>query len=268
MGLIQPLKTIYLYDEPNAAGLDIDQIGGLLASEFRWAEVLARSDFITHHLRRFSTPERRTLEKELLRQLETARDLDRSRLCRADGTFYPGDDEEELIFDSAYLQSVFRLLVPEEESSAEHLHIVFTEHLLATRHEEEGDIRLHIVALGEPSLISTSGLVEALPRPKEYNFRRAQIAMFGLGPEALEDLAEDFADVTFGYGDPRINEVCKGYALMACFYRAFGEAFCENPQCRLFAARTQEQLIAVQCGTHAGLCAYHRQLLESLRPQE
>lgn len=263
MSLIQPLKTIYLYDEPNAAGLDIEEIGGLLTSEFRPVEVLTRSDFITHHFRRFSAAERDALEQELLRQLEAARDLGPDCICRADGTSYDGD-EDELVFDSAHLQAVMRLLVPEEESGADQVHILFTEHLLATRRGDESNRYLHVVALGEPSLISTSGLVEALPRPREYLFRRAQMAMFGLGPDALEDLTEDFADVTFGYGDPRINEVCKGYALMACFYRAFGEAFCADPQCRLFAARSQEQLIAAQCGPHAGLCAHHRGLLDSL----
>jgi len=264
MPLIQPLKTIYLYDEPNAAGLDIEEIGGLLTSEFRPTEVLTRSDFITHHFRRFSSAERQALEQELLKQLEAARSLDPGRLCRADGTPYDGDDDEELVFDSAHLQAVMRLLVPEEESTADQVHLVFTEHLLATRREDEARMYLHVVALGEPGLISTSGLVEALPRPREYQFRRAQIAMLGLGRDALEDLTEDFADVTFGYGDPRINEVCKGYTLMVCFYRAFGEAFCADPECRLFAARTQEQLIAAQCGPHAGLCAHHRQLLDSL----
>jgi hypothetical protein len=79
MPQIQTLKNIYLYDEPNAAGLDIEEIGGLLTSEFRTVDVLTRSDFITHHFRRFSSAEQQALEQELVRQLEAARSLDLSR---------------------------------------------------------------------------------------------------------------------------------------------------------------------------------------------
>ena len=112
-------------------------------------------------------------------------------------------------------------------------------------------------------MISLPGLVEAIPRPKEYEFRRAQLAIFGADEEELEDLAEAFADRTLGYGDPRLNEVCKGYALMAVFYRMFGEAFCGDIQCRLHAARTQDALIKAQCRPKAGLCSRHLAMLES-----
>jgi hypothetical protein len=153
--------------------------------------------------------------------------------------------------------AIMRLLVAEDEASAAHLHIAFTNNVICSRVGDGVGLRPHIMCMGEPSVISVAGMTEALPRPREYEFRRAQFAMLGLGEEALEQLADDFADRTFGYADPRINEVCKGYALMVCFYRLFGEAFCDEPGCRLRAAQTQEGLIETHCGGKVGLCERH-----------
>jgi hypothetical protein len=38
----------------------------------------------------------------------------------------------------------------------------------------------------------------------------------------------------------------EGYALQALFYYFLGEAFCENPDCRLYNAHYQSELIRSQ----------------------
>jgi hypothetical protein len=40
----QTLKTLYIYDEPDAAGLDIRDIGGYLAAQLPGVEIVPRSD--------------------------------------------------------------------------------------------------------------------------------------------------------------------------------------------------------------------------------
>jgi hypothetical protein len=251
-------KTVYLYDEPDAPGLDTAVIGGYLASELPGLDVQLRRDFLTHQLARFPDEQREVLEREMMKQLGRARVTNLAAPCERE--HLPVSPEElglDRVYDAAALQAILRLLIAEEESSADHIHLVFTEHAIGSWSGETEPFRLHILCMGEPSVLSTTGLVEALPRPREYEFRRAQLAFLGLDEDALEDLAEEFADRTFGYGDRRINQVCQGYALMACYYRLFGEAFCHDPACRLYAARSHEELIEVQCGERVGLCERH-----------
>ena len=77
-------------------------------------------------------------------------------------------------------------------------------------------------------------------------------------------LAEDFADRTLGYGDPRLNEALQGYVLMAVAYRASGEAPCDVPTCPLHAADTQEGLLEAQVGTESGLCEKHVEMFNEI----
>ncbi len=266
MDYLQPLTAIYLYDNPDAAGLDIDEVGGYLAAQFPTVEVLPRSDFLTHQFVRFSAEQRAELEPEVMRQLARARAAEFGGAQPDDVAvgWPPEDLHPDLTFEAAALQTVLRLLIDPAEAGADRLHITFTDYAIGSWRGARELFCLHIIALGEPSVISTTGLVEALPRPREYQFKRAQFAMLGVDEEALEDLAEEFAHCTFGYADPRINEVCKGYALMACFYRMFGEAFCADPTCRLYAARNQAELIRTQCSEHVGLCGRHEAMRRSL----
>jgi len=262
----QPLSHIYLYDDPDAPCLDIDEVGGYLASMFPQAQVLPRSDYFTHQFRRFTAAQRSELERQVMQQLTRVRVTD--ILPGIEGFGGEAEPEEALassfVFHASPYQTVLRLLLAEDELDARHLHIVFTEAAMGSWREELSLFRLHILLLGAPAVVSTTGFVEALPRPRQYEFKRAQMAMLGLDPEALEDLSEEFAECTFGYGDARVNELAKGYALMACFHRAFGESFCADRHCRLYAARSQEELIGAQCGPHAGLCEEHREMLRLL----
>jgi len=256
---------IYLYDEPDAAGLDVSEIGGYLASMFPKAEVETRRDFFTHQFARFSPEEQAQLEPEVVRQLEIARveDLAGESGALIGAPLPPEELGLEFVFDAARFRAILRLLVDPSEAGAGHVHIALTNHALGVWPGEGSPFRLGILFTGTPAIISLVGLVEALPRPREYDFRRAQMAILGMPEEAIEELADQFADRTFGYADPRINEVCKGYALMACVHEITGEESCPDPDCRLHAAQNQEELIRLQCES-ATLCDRHRELLAGL----
>lgn len=258
----QPLTTIYIYDEPDALGLDIADIGGFLAAQFPTVEILPRQDFFTHQMARFTDDQRSELEQEIARQLQHAQVTELPDDGADDA---PDLTDLDLVFEASGYQAILRLLIDPEESDADHLHIVFTDNALGSWRDDDRAFRLHISSMGAPSIISTTGFVEALPRPREYHFKRTQFAMLGVEEDTLEDLTREFADRTFGYGDPRINEVCKGYALMACFYRAFGEEFCSDPSCRLHAATSQQEMIETQCGQNVGLCERHAAMLMAMR---
>ncbi|MCK4850357.1 MAG: hypothetical protein KAT11_03345, partial [Phycisphaerae bacterium] len=110
---------------------------------------------------------------------------------------------------------------------------------------------------GWPSIISTTGIVEGPAKPREYYFG----LMAGLDEEKVrEELKGRFID----HGHPRLTEILKGYSMQAVFYHLFAEPFCEEPDCRLFNAHWQEQMIRAQLGTGAEFCRRHQKLVKKL----
>jgi len=254
------LQAVYLYDDPDTAGLDIDYLAGYLATEAPGLQVGVRTDFLTHHFGRFPEEHRAALERELERQLAGTRaaahlDADEEGLPWAQADL---DD----VYVARLLQAALRLLIPEDEASTDRLHCVFMSQLLADI-DAPADPRIGVAALGSPTLISTSGLVEAPRRPREYYFRRDHYAMLG-AVEHIDALVEQFADRTVDYGDPRINELLKGYLLMAVVYRATGDGPCADPLCPLHAADTQQELLQSQLGDRSRICGYHRGILDTV----
>ncbi len=147
------------------------------------------------------------------------------------------------------------------------LHIVFTSRLPATF---EG-VRYHgrVIILNYPlAIISTTGVVEAPARPREYYVKqaayfRARQARLKVPDESefMEELNEEFIGQFIGYDDSRMTEVIKGYAQQAIFYFLFGEVFCKSPECRLYNAHSQETMIHAQV-ENAGLCKRHQEMLD------
>ncbi|MEK7281374.1 MAG: DUF6775 family putative metallopeptidase, partial [Chloroflexota bacterium] len=143
-----------------------------------------------------------------------------------------------------------------QERGLRHLHLVFTNQLLATW---EGDRHhLRVAVFGFPCLISTAGLVEAPAKPREYYLLKQQYAALGMADAAVIGLEQELQDRILRYDDPRMTEVMKGYAMQALFYHLSGDPFCADPQCRLFNAHWQEEVIAAQlksgrfCPAHQG----------------
>ena len=145
-------------------------------------------------------------------------------------------------------------------------HIAITGRLLGTWVPEDRRWHAHTVLLGEPNLISTSGLVQAPARPREY-YQAQALATTRLAPrEVVEaELRRRMADRMLLPGDPRLTPAAAGCALQAIACHLTGEAFCEVPTCRLFNARRQEELIRSQCSEEAGLCPRHEAFFRSLR---
>jgi hypothetical protein len=148
------------------------------------------------------------------------------------------------LYDGFELQ---HLLAPAFQSD---VHIIFTDLLTCTFSEDDWRYHARAVVCGTPSIISTSGIVEAPAKPREFYVSQ-------LGTHSLKKkLAGRFID----YGDERMTEVATGYVLQALFFFVTdGEPFCENDSCRLYNAHWQEDLIRTQVENPA-LCARHRSL--------
>jgi hypothetical protein len=167
-----------------------------------------------------------------------------------------------VLYDGFVLQGYMQSLLPEEEVSLRRLHLIITPRLLATFDSADRRYHLRVVVLGYPSIISTSGIVEAPAKPREFYLQRRL-----LGEDALAEARLKQRLKLLDYGDPRLSEVLKGYALQALFYQLFGEVFCESRRCRLYNAHWQEELLEAQF-SEPELCEKHEKMLKEWREKK
>ncbi len=135
------------------------------------------------------------------------------------------------------------------------LHIVYTSRLFCTF----GDKRYHarVVLTGIPCLISTSGLVEAPARPKEYYWLKASFIQGGRDIEELNDM---FRDRFVDYDDPKITDILYSYTLQVIFHFLTGESFCLDKNCCLYNSHWQEEVLSAQL--RGDLCNNHKRIIK------
>lgn len=262
-------KYIHLYADPSTSTLDLNVIKRYIDDKIGWMVVDIRSDFVTYHLKsgdidlfarklaeiRVKNPFTQTLNANPLpSEVEFEKRVLKGEL-KGVGVLY----------DGFRLQTLFGDLISQEESDLSHIHIIFTNRLIATW--DDGDRRYHarVIILGYPAIISISGVVEAPAMPKEFYTLQQLFSGFG-GQQRFELLKDRFRGRFIDYDDARLNDVLKGYVMQALFYQIFEEAFCTDRQCRLYNAHWQEDLIKAQFSAQE-FCEYHKSLLNQLKPE-
>ena len=166
-----------------------------------------------------------------------------------------------ILYDGFQLQNIFHELLPGEEPGREHLHIIFTNQLFGTWDENNRRYHARAGIYGFPSLISTTGIVEAPAKPREFYLLRRQYTLPGSEEAGILELKERFKGKFIDYDDKRLTEVVKGYCLQALFFYLTGDPFCRHKGCRLYNAHWQEELIAAQLGGDYELCPFHQGIL-------
>ena len=161
-----------------------------------------------------------------------------------------------VLYDGLAVRRALNARLPADPTDA-HLHVALTERALATWGDHDGRWHKRVSVLGQPSLVSVPGLYEAPAKPEAYYEEKGRHAMLsGDAPprEVLEAAVEGDYLVE---DDPRTTEALKGYVLQAVDFVATGEAFCDDPDCRLYNAHRQEELVRAQlrdppfCSRHA-----------------
>lgn len=167
-----------------------------------------------------------------------------------------------VIYDGFHLLRIFAELIPPDERSLNLVHVFLTNRLFATWGD---DRRYHARTslYGFPSVISTTGLVEAPAKPKEYYQLKQQYEMFR---KDLTELNEKFRGKFLDYDDPRMTDVMKGYAMQAVFYALTGDPFCEDKGCKLFNAHWQAELLYAQLESPYEFCRRHEGALVGQTP--
>jgi len=261
---VRRVEKVLLYDEGVAERLNIEEAAEYLREKLKTAQVEVKGNPFALWLEK--TP-------DYARKLASIKVQDVSRKIAPEMEPLYGEISYEkrrilgktkafgILYDGFQLQRVFSELIAHEERSLEVVHIFFTNRLFATW--EEGDRRYHARTslYGIPSVISTTGLVEAPAKPREYYLLKRQYEV--LRKDLLE-LKERLKACFIDYEDERLTEVIKGYIMQAVFYSLTGNPFCQDKGCRLYNAHWQEELIFAQLESDYEFCRQHARVLDSL----
>ncbi len=72
------------------------------------------------------------------------------------------------LYDGFVMQKMFAEMTPTAEMSLAHIHIIFTSLLTCTFSEDDWRYHGRAIICGTPSIISTTGIVESLAKPREF----------------------------------------------------------------------------------------------------
>jgi hypothetical protein len=268
-------NALYLYSEPWAPTLDCGILADYVRDLLPSLRVEVRQPFIPYHLSRLDPEGRSQRLEELAQGFARAKvrnparqelnasplpgevSYERRRLSRGSSVF-------GLLYDGLEVMRLLAGLIPSGERSLAHVHVVFTNQLFGTWEEDDQRYHARVSLYGFPCLISTTGLVEAPAKPREFYFLKQHYAALGQGDAVEVGLKQRFQGRVLEHGDQRLTEVMKGYILQALFYHLTGEPFCPDPGCRLFNAHWQEEVLRSQLGEGYEFCPRHQAWLEEI----
>lgn len=257
-------SKIFFYDEPKSENFRLNEIALYIEQKTGFKTEL-RESFLQHYkpndiadvAKRVAACKVRSLDgKEDFKPLLGEIHIEKRLLTEPDFSL-PG-----ILYDGHKLHSVLQSLIPVEEKKMDFMHIVFTNRLFATFDENDKRFHARVIVCGYPSIISTSGIVEAPAKPKGYYAAKQKLGAIGL--EAIEAIKEQYKGEFIDYDDERLTEVMKGYAMQAMFHHMFNEPFCENKNCRLFNAHWQSEVMEAQLKGDR-FCARHQEMLEKVK---
>jgi hypothetical protein len=251
------ISKIILHDEPSVPEINLGRLSEFIEKTFRVKVELreniftnasdkAAVDLASSRIFGFHMPfEPHSATKEEIEfELETFRDSAKI--------------ENIVPYDGFEFQKVVSSLIPQEESNLDNFHLVFTNKLTCTF--DQSDHRYHGRALigSNPSVISTTGIIEAPAKPRQYYLDL--MVNYGQGLN-IESIKKKYHGTYLEYHDKRLDVIVEGYCLQALFYYITGEPFCESLECRLNNAHWQADLLHSQIES-GRLCEKHKKLLD------
>ncbi len=266
---IYPPSFIYLYNGARTENLNLEEIEGYLESWLKQVKIELREDFFFCYFSHLPPEKKETTVDEIARKLASlkVRQVNRNKsFAEPLGVeveyerrklLYGKVKSFGILYDGFELLALLSPLVPEEELGLNHCHIIFTNQLFGTWSEDDHRYHARVSVYGFPSLISTTGIVEAPAKPRDFYLKQ----QLGAG---LLTLKEEFKGRFIDYDDPHLTEVMKGYVMQALFFHITGNPFCKNKNCRLYNAHWQEDLIQAQLTSKNDFCLPHEKILTNL----
>jgi hypothetical protein len=281
---MNPVKQIYLYADDESTNLDYHDLISYLKSKFKNIKIELRNDFLTHHVFDGNSPIPNHLRKmeqddfdvvtSLAYQVVNCKvrninernlnikpmmgevNLEKKYLVKPE-SIIPG-----ILYDGIRLHNLYQNHINGSELGEEFCHVIITPRLLSSFDTFDKRYHARAIICGFPCIISTSGIIEAPAKPKEYY--KLKNALISQGIITIDEFMPDQMRSSYlAYDDPRINEVIKGYLMQAIFYHLITDPFCSEPKCRLFNAHWQSELLSAQL-KEPEFCKLHQDILEKL----
>ena len=261
------IKKIILYDEPSIPEIKISDLASFIKDNFS-VDVVINDNFFLD------------LNKSEVKLLTKTRMFDiykqkisyepekhitnfEEQLCKnssiMEKTTKIEDAEnisEVVMYDGFEMQKFLRNQIRHTRNDT--LHIIFTNRLTCTF--DESDYRYHgrAVICANPAIISTTGIIEAPAKSKEFYIQAMANKSQGLD---INNVKEQHKGEFLEYHDERLAKIIEGYVLQIIFYNITGESFCEYLDCRLNNAHWQRDLLYSQIEV-SKLCEKHQMILD------
>lgn len=266
------LTTIHIYDGSFCDSLNIIEIADYLHQALPDTSVLLHEEFIQYGIINQHGDAPRGDIEALAREFAGIKVIDPRQRNRTTTPLQGEVGYEKrrilntarqpagILYDGERLLDIYNSVLPEDGRGSHTLHLVLTNQLIGTWSRD--DLRFHARAsiYGIPSIISTTGLVEAPAKSRQYYLTQ----QLGVSPDMLE---KHFQGQFLVYDDPRLTGVIKGYCMQALFYHLAGDPFCDDLNCRLYNAHWQHELIHAQLASPYEFCPRHLKVLENLRKE-
>jgi len=249
------ISKIILYEEPTVPEIQIEKIKKFITDTVQ-IETEIKENFF------------RTVEDKILEKIATIRVFDLKKQFKKHNP-----TQEEYLIEKEDIDMSEKDIVPlydgfelqniiSENISITHneLHVIFTNKLIATF--DNDDFRYHARAIinSNPTIISTTGIIEAPAKPKQYYLD----LMTSFSEDKIKETKEKHKGEFLEYHDSRLNEIIEGYLLQAIVYYETGEVFCKYRECRLFNAHWQKDLFYSQIESKK-ICDRHLQIISKFR---
>ncbi len=166
-----------------------------------------------------------------------------------------------ILYDGFELQNVLQKIMSELELESNNFHLVFTSRFTCTYDYDDYKYHGRVIICSNPSIISTTGIIEAPAKPYEYYLGLYENMSQGIN---LDSIKNRFRGRFLEYHDKHLAKVVRGYALQAIFYYLTSNPFCESKNCILYNAHWQEELLHSQIEI-GSLCENHQKILDEIR---
>lgn len=250
-----------MYDEPCVPEIDINELAKFIEKKTR-IDVEIRDNFLKHF----------EMKRGIAQQIASCRILypyapfERYNpnieeiMSEEQSTIKDFTHSGIILYDGFELQKILNDMIPSSELLSDKFHLIFTTKLTCTF--DCDDYRYHgrAIICSNPAIISTTGIIEAPAKPREYYFKLYAKVSQGCNLDVIKD---EFKGRFLEYHDKNLSLVVRGYALQAIFYYLTGQAFCQSKDCMLFNAHWQEDLLHSQINVR-DLCEQHTKTLESI----
>ena len=260
-------KKIILYKEPAISEINIEKLTGFLEYNFPVKVEIKDNifkEFSLEDIKKISSIRITDIKSSFSKHKSSDIEIEfEAKLCKnssvMDSTTRVENAQEisqVFMYDGFELQKILRYLKDDKET----LHIILTNRLTCTFDENDSRYHARAVICANPAIISTTGIIEAPAKPKEYYFEVMALKSQGLN---IKSAKEKYKDDFLEYNDKRLTKIVEGYILQVIFYNITGESFCEDIECRLNNAHWQKDLLFSQLKINK-LCKRHNEILTGL----